>query len=128
MITTAPTQKTGFRIGKVKCLFTNKLKEGNKRKTATTEKRKAINARIIDSEKNCIINCFLSEPNVFLTPTSFALFSERAVERFMKFTQAINKIINAIIVKSLTYSIMPPTFFPSLKSLYNLHLLIGNAK
>ena len=45
---------------------------------------------IIDSKKNCRISCLLPEPSVFLTPTSFALFSERAVERFMKLTQAIN--------------------------------------
>ena len=67
------------------------------------------------------MSCFLPEPNVFRTPTSFALFSERAVEKFMKFTQAISNMIKATIVNSRTYSIMPPASFPFLKSLYNLH-------
>ena len=42
---------------------------------------------------------FLSEPNTFLIPTSFARLDERAVERFIKFTQAINKISKAIAEK-----------------------------
>ena len=49
------------------------------------------------------INCFISwpfiEPNVFLIPTSFALFSDLAVERLMKFIQAIKRIANAITEK-----------------------------
>ena len=87
-----------------------------------------MNASIADSKKNCSTNCFLPDPSVFLTPTSFALFSERAVERFMKLTQAISSMINAMMVNSRTYSIMPPTFLPFLKSLYNRHLLMGKVK
>ena len=51
---------------------------------------------IIDSVRNCAIRLFLKEPNTFLTPTSFARLDERAVERFIKLTQAINKIRIAI--------------------------------
>ena len=81
-----------------------------------------------DSKKNCSTSCFLPDPSVFLTPTSFALFSERAVERFMKLTQAISNMINAMMVNSRTYSIMPPTFFPSLKSLCKPPFTHGKSK
>ena len=45
------------------------------------------------------MRCERNEPATFLMPTSFARFAERAVERFMKFTQAINKIKTAITEK-----------------------------
>ncbi|MCY1531787.1 hypothetical protein D9M68_670250 [compost metagenome] len=48
-----------------------------------------------DSSKNWPINDFLEEPIALRTPTSFALFSDRAVDKFMKFTQAINRIQKA---------------------------------
>ena len=50
----------------------------------------------MDSVKNCCTRPILSEPSTFLTPTSLARFDERAVDRFIKFTQAINKIKNAM--------------------------------
>src|ERR1043166_5480408 len=117
MIAAAPSQKMGWERFNDKCLSTRLLNEGKRKQTTAIERRKAANASIIDSEKNCRISCFLPEPSVFLTPTSFALFSERAVDRFMKLTQAIKRMIRAIMVKSLTYSIIPPVFFPFLKSL-----------
>src|SRR5262249_3736846 len=123
-----PAQNIGLPRFSDSCLFTILLKEGISRKTAIKEKRNAIKARIRDSKKNCSINCFLRDPNVFRTPTSFALFSERAVERFMKLIQAMRSMIKAMMLKSLTYSIIPPAFFPSLKSLYNRHLLMGKVK
>ena len=45
-----------------------------------------------DSARNWTINCFFMEPNTFLMPTSLPRFAARAVERFVKFTQASNKI------------------------------------
>ena len=55
-----------------------------------------------DSVKNCVIRCERNEPATFLIPTSFARLAERAVERFIKFTQAINKIKMAITEKIYT--------------------------
>ena len=53
------------------------------------------------------MRCKRNEPATFLMPTSFARFAERAVERFMKFTQAINKINKAITEKMYTYVTFP---------------------
>ena len=55
-----------------------------------------------DSVKNCIIRCDRNEPATFLMPTSFARLAERAVERFIKFTQAMSKIKTAITEKIYT--------------------------
>src|SRR5687768_18368289 len=41
-----------------------------------------------DSMKNWYTNCFRIEPIVLRIPTSFALFSDRAVLRFIKLMQA----------------------------------------
>ena len=60
-----------------------------------------------DSVKNCVIRFFLNEPNTLRTPTSFARLAERAVERFIKFTQAISSIKNAMAEKIYTYCILP---------------------
>src|SRR5580765_8488665 len=43
-----------------------------------------------DSAKNCAMSCLRPDPRVLRTPTSLALFSERAVLRFMKLIQASN--------------------------------------
>lgn len=48
---------------------------------------------------NCFIKSFLWAPINFLTPTSFALFEARAVERFIKLIQAITWIRTAINIK-----------------------------
>ena len=60
---------------------------------AKTNDPNAINP---DSVRNCPIKLFLCEPNVFLMPTSFDLFKEWAVVRFIKFTLANTRRINAI--------------------------------
>src|SRR5258708_14468869 len=57
------------------------------------------------SARNCPINCFRSEPNTFLIPTSFALFADCAVAKFIKLTQASSMINNAIAEKLYTYLI-----------------------
>ena len=68
-----------------------------------------------DSLKNCLISCFLSEPTALRTPTSFALFSERAVLRFMKLMQAISNTTSPRMPNIRTYFIKPPVFFPFFK-------------
>ena len=65
-------------------------------KPASITAKKAI---IIDSVRNWIISFNLFEPSVFLIPTSLALVVDLAVERLIKFIQAITRIINAIIEK-----------------------------
>ena len=52
-----------------------------------------------DSVRNCPIRFFLSVPNTFRMPTSFALLADRAVVRLVKLMQAINKIRIATIEK-----------------------------
>ena len=52
-----------------------------------------------DSVINCLTSCDLLEPSVFLMPTSFALFSDLAVARLIKFIQAIRRIAKAITEK-----------------------------
>ena len=53
----------------------------------------------IDSVKNCVINCFFAEPNTLRMPTSLLRFVAVAVARFIKLTQAIKSINNAIALK-----------------------------
>ena len=55
----------------------------------------------------------LPAPSTFLTPTSRARRSLRAVARFIKLMQAINKMIHAITVKRCTYWISPPACLPA---------------
>ncbi len=55
----------------------------------------AITAIRIASERNWVINCLRADPKTFLIPTSFALPADLAVERFMKFTQAISRMKRA---------------------------------
>jgi hypothetical protein len=57
------------------------LNAGKANSTNNNEKIKAMRVSKNDSDKNCRIRSFLCEPIAFLTPTSFALFSERAVVR-----------------------------------------------
>src|ERR1700735_5329465 len=52
----------------------------------------AANVTIIDSVRNWAISCLRAEPSTLRTPTSRARFDDLAVERFIKFTQAISKI------------------------------------
>ena len=57
---------------------------------------KAIKAITSDSPKNCLIKEPLPAPNTFLTPTSVDLLEERAVDKFIKLMQAINKVKKAM--------------------------------
>src|SRR5215471_2299955 len=65
------------------------INKGNAIKTLISESKK-------DSLMNCLTRSDLFAPVTFLTPTSFALFDARAVERFMKLMQAITWISIAI--------------------------------
>ncbi len=76
-----------------------KLKVGRKSSTNKIAKIIAIKLIKIVSVKNCLISEIWFEPSVFLIPTSLALPEERAVERFVKFMQAIRRIARAMIEK-----------------------------
>src|ERR1700722_14850753 len=56
----------------------------------------------IDSVKNWAIRYLRGDPRTLRTPTSRARLAERAVERFMKLTQAITRIKIAIAEKMYT--------------------------
>src|SRR4051794_22215476 len=98
----------GFSKPGVSCFFTSILKAGKASDTINTPIIAAISANRSDSPINCATSVLLPAPSTFLTPTSLARFSLRAVERFMKLMQAINKMIQAMIENILTYSTWPP--------------------
>src|SRR4030095_16674281 len=58
------------------------------------------------SARNCLTNWPLVEPVTLRIPTSFALFADRAVERFIKFTQARMMINKAILPNIYMYLIL----------------------
>src|SRR6185503_2635500 len=68
--------------------------------SSATAAKKAISAatKVIntDSVRNWKTKYLRGEPSTLRTPTSRARFAERAVERFMKLTQAISRIKRAI--------------------------------
>src|SRR5664279_3766466 len=64
---------------------------------ASSNERKLVNT---DSVRNWAMRFDLKDPATFLIPTSFARLAERAVDRFMKFTQAISKMKMAMMEKS----------------------------
>ena len=53
-----------------------------------------ISVIIIDSPQNCLKSENLFAPNTFLTPTSFDLRRDLAVDKFTKLKQAISKTRN----------------------------------
>src|SRR5450631_4894693 len=57
-----------------------------------------------DSKRNCHLRLEGLTPSTFRTPTSFALSSERAVDRFIKFMQAMSMIKTAIQENRYTFS------------------------
>jgi len=72
---------------------------------------------MIASPENWATRNGLAAPTTFLIPTSFARFTDRAVERFMKLMQAISMMNTATMLNSLTYSMRPPAGRPSRKTL-----------
>src|SRR3569833_2307114 len=93
---------------KPNCLPATWLKSGISKKASTIAITADSRVTKVDSVRNCAIKLPRADPNTFLTPTSLARFEERAVDRFIKLTQAINKIITAIKEKIYTYSLLPP--------------------
>jgi len=61
----------------------------------------------IDSDKNWFISLILVAPVTFLIPTSFALFADLAVLRFMKLMQAMARIKAATTIKIEMYFWFP---------------------
>ena len=57
---------------------------------------------IIDSVRNCVMRLERDDPATFLIPTSFARLADRAVDKFIKFTQAMSKMKIAIKEKIYT--------------------------
>ena len=88
------------------------LKAGNASVANTMANTKAIAVSKKASNKNCITRSFLCEPIAFLTPTSFAHFSERAVVRLIKLIHAINNTSKPIMVNMRTYSRKPSVSCP----------------
>lgn len=80
-------------------LFARSLNKGSKTSTIPTAHITAILLIKTDSAMNCPMRCERGDPSVFLTPTSFARFSDLAVARLMKLIQAINNIAAAIAEK-----------------------------
>ena len=78
------------------------LNRGNKAHAASTAIKAPIKVTTMDSVKNCAIRYLRGDPSTFLTPTSRARFDERAVDKFMKLTQAISNINMAIAEKMYT--------------------------
>src|SRR5690349_11594966 len=60
-----------------------------------------------DSVKNWLTMFILSDPTTFLSPTSFALLADLAVERLMKLIHAITSIKQATAPNSHTKRISP---------------------
>src|SRR5215831_12077506 len=71
-------------------------KEGRSNLVKTIASRKAIIDIRTDSPRNCRINELFSAPSTLRTPTSAARLLERAVDKFIKLMQAINKVNIAI--------------------------------
>src|SRR4030095_8139177 len=112
------SRKEGSKKLTDKCFSVNVLKDGMISATISNERQIARNETNIDSPINCATNCLLPAPTTLRTPISLALRKERAVARFIKLIQAINKIITATIENILTYSIRPPFCLPLFQSEY----------
>src|SRR3954466_9809103 len=81
-------QKIALLHGNSIFLSASLLNTGINRTTKIRENKNEINATKTDSLKNCFINWLRTEPTVLRIPTSFARFSLRAVDRFMKLIHA----------------------------------------
>src|SRR5688572_11163575 len=91
------------RIGNLMSLAANWLKKGSIDQASTRPSARAIVLIKIDSVRNCFTRLAFNEPNTLRTPTSLARLADRAVDRFIKFTQAISKMKNAMAENIYTY-------------------------
>src|SRR6185295_18981521 len=105
----AVNQKVALLQGNPTFLSASLLNKGINRITRAMEKINQTNATKADSLRNCLINWYLSDPTVLRIPTSLALFSLRAVDRFMKLIQASISTNTPIIANSQTNCIRPPS-------------------
>src|SRR5680860_551743 len=121
-------QKIPFPQGKEISFLDRSLNPFKDNSTITTAMKKANNTTKKDSLKNWFINWLLCEPIDFRMPTSFALFSDLAVLRFIKFIQAKSNTNAPIMPKSHTYFILPPDCFPFSKLLRKYQSFIGKRK
>src|SRR5678815_3168252 len=83
------------------------LNKGRKNRASNKASIREMKHMMSDSPRNCFINDDLPAPITFLTPTSRARFSDRAVERFIKLMQAMNKMKMAIDASIYRYLIFP---------------------
>src|SRR6185503_527018 len=75
------------------------LNNGNNAQAANTAMIAARRVIITDSAKNWAMRYLRGDPSTLRTPTSRARFADRAVERFMKFIQAISNMNKAMAEK-----------------------------
>src|SRR5690348_918788 len=90
------------------------LNQGRAADTINKAKPNEMTTTRYDSAKNCAMSCLRPDPRVLRTPTSLALFSERAVLRFMKLIQASNNTNTPIEPMNQTSWIGPFCKVPSL--------------
>ena len=83
------------------------LNKGSKSHAIITAAAVATNVTSSDSVKNCAIKLLRGEPSTLRTPTSRARLEERAVDKFIKLTQAIRRIKQAIDAKTYKTVIFP---------------------
>src|SRR4051794_20892417 len=106
-------------------LSESSLNQGRDKNMSRKESIKARNTTKNDSLKNCWINCLFRDPIDLRTPTSLALFSERAVLKFVKLMQAKSSTNIPTIPKSQTKVMRPPDGSPFLNSEYKCQSFIG---
>src|SRR5689334_20751543 len=121
-------QKNGFEKGIEIFLSASSLNHGSDNITSNNESMKANSTTKNDSLKNCWINCFFNDPIVLRMPTSFALFSARAVLKFMKLMHANSNTKIPTIPNNHTNVMRPPSGKPFLKSEYKCQSFIGYNK
>src|SRR4030095_11770160 len=125
MNTTIPIQNNGLVRGNTICLSANWLNQESDNAARMIEKTNANTTTKKDSLKNCRTNCAFIDPIALRIPTSFSLFSERGVLKFIKLIQASNKTKMPTIPNNQTNVIRPSAGFPFLNSEYKCHVLIG---
>src|SRR5579863_4674297 len=89
-------------VAVVNCCPDRRLKNGKSDKATIKASTIAPKQYKIDSTRNCVTRSLRLDPSTFRTPTSRLRPAERAVERFMKLTQANSRIKTAIIMNIRT--------------------------
>src|SRR5580698_9619315 len=76
----------------LRCWPERRLNQDRRKMVAMTDRIVAVTHRITDSVRNWPTSAPRLEPRTLRTPTSLLRPALRAVDRFMKFTQAINRM------------------------------------